>query len=236
MQMRVSVIIPVFNEESTITRVLEEVLAVDLGAHEVEVLVADDGSSDGTLDLLRPLVAEHDAIRLLEHTVNTGKSAAIRRALAAANGDVVIIQDADNEYSPGDFPALLEPFSDPEIKVVYGSRFLARSRPTGMKAPYWLANKLFTGTANLLYGARITDEGTAYKAIRRQTLDELELEASRFAFCAEVTAKLLRRGITIREVPITYRARTKIEGKKPGVLDAAHILWTLVRLRFTQPG
>lgn len=226
----VSIVIPVYNERSVIGDVVDAVTA-SATALRAEVLVVDDGSTDGTGELLDECVKSGSGIQLLRHPVNRGKAAAIRTALGRATGDVVLIQDADLEYSPRDYGRLLAPFCDPEVQAVYGSRFLDRAWPTGMKVANWVANRVFAATANLLYGAALTDEGTGYKAIRRQLLLELGIATSRFEFCPEVTAKLLLRGARIVEVPVSYAARDRSEGKKPGLLDGLAVLWTLLRLR-----
>jgi dolichol-phosphate mannosyltransferase len=145
----------------------------------------------------------------------------------------VLVQDADLEYSPQDYGQMLAPFGDPAVQAVYGSRFLLRRWPERMKVANWAANKLFVATTNLLYGSALTDEGTGYKAIRRELLQDLEIASSRFEFCPEVTAKLLRRGVRILEVPVSYSARDRKQGKKPGFRDGLSVLWTLVRLRFS---
>ena len=164
--------------------------------------------------------------------MNSGKASAIKAALKVAEGDIVLIQDADLEYSPDDYSKILSLFTDESTKVVYGSRFMRRPWPENMKIPHWIANKVFTFLVNLLYGANITDEGTCYKAFRRDLLQSIEIRSSGFEFCPEVTAKLLKQGISIKEVPVSYRARDKKEGKKPGIADGLSILWTIIKYRF----
>lgn len=228
----VSIIVPVYNEKDVLGDVLAQVrsAARALGG---ELLVVDDGSTDGTRELLDAFERSDPGVHLIRHTANHGKAAAIRSALARARGDVVLIQDADLEYSPQDYGRMLAPFGDPGVQAVYGSRFLGRRWPAKMKVANWVANKVFAATANLLYGSSLTDEGTAYKAVRRELLQSIEIASSRFEFCPEVTAKLLRRGVRIVEVPVSYSARDRKEGKKPGLRDGVAVLWTLVRLRFT---
>jgi dolichol-phosphate mannosyltransferase len=220
---RLSVVIPVFNERETIAEALRRVKAAPL---EKEIIVVDDASTDGSLDLL----ASDSEIRLFRHLENQGKGSAIRTALAAVTGDVVIIQDADLEYDPEDYPLLVEPIRRGEARVVYGSRFL-NQRPR-MRWTNLLCNRLLALAANVLYGARITDEATCYKVFDSALLRELPLECRRFEFCPEVTAKLRRRGIPIHEVPIRYTARTFDAGKKIRAWDAVEAFWTLLRYRF----
>jgi glycosyltransferase involved in cell wall biosynthesis len=229
---KVSVIIPVFNEERSITGVLDEILALDLVPLELEVIVSDDGSFDGTAEKVVPYPDRDERVKTVSSDANRGKGSAVRLGLEVATGDLILIQDADTEYSPADFQKLLEPIVDGAAEVVYGSRFLERRWPRGMRPQNWLANRLFTTTANLLYGGTISDEGTGYKVFRRELLESLCLEANGFEFCAEVTAKLLRRRITIQEVPVSYRARQGRWVRKPGYLDGLQVLWTLIRYRF----
>ena len=230
--MKVSVIIPVFNEERSITGVLDEILALDLAPLELEVIVSNDGSSDGTAEMIVPYADRDERVRVVTSEANHGKGFAVRRGLEAATGEVILIQDADTEYSPAEYPRLLEPIVDGAAEVVFGSRFLERRWPLGMRPQNWIANRLFTTTANLLYGGSISDEGTGYKVFGREMLESLRLEATGFEFCAEVTAKLLRRRIAICEVPVSYRARGGKRGRKPGYLDGLQVLWTLIRYRF----
>jgi glycosyltransferase involved in cell wall biosynthesis len=226
--MKVSIIMPVYNEFSTFRQVLERVRNAPLPAGcSKEIVVVDDGSTDGTTQALDEeqcagLVTGHHNIR------NAGKGTAIRTGLRLASGDVILIQDGDLEYDPNDYAAILEPIVRGEADVVYGSRFLGR--PVGMAWKNHLANRILTFAANLLYGARITDEATAYKAFRASILRQIPLECRRFEFCPEVTAKLRRRGIDIREVPIHYNGRGIQEGKKIRARDGFEALWTLLRL------
>lgn len=234
--MKVSVIIPVFNEEASITGVLDQVLALDLSPHAIEVIVSNDGSSDGTAGKVGPYVECEDRVRMVSSDVNVGKGSAVRRGLESATGDLVLIQDADTEYSPADYRKLITPIVDGTADVVYGSRFIEGRWPTGMRLQNWIANRVFTSIANLLYGGFISDEGTGYKVFRRELLDSLGLEATGFEFCAEVTAKLLRKGVAIHEVPVAYRARGGTWTGRPGYLDGLRVMWTLVRHRIAGRG
>lgn len=227
----VSIVIPVYNEYHTVARLLAAARAAGTGDFGKEIIVVDDGSDDGTTGLLRELCG--DGCTAVFLPANRGKSAAIREGLRHVGGDIVLIQDADLEYSPDEYPCLLAPFNDPGVAVVYGSRFLNCRWPQGMRLPYLMANRLFTGVTNLLYGAGLTDEGTAFKAFRTEVLQTITLESNGFEFCPEVTAKLLKNGHAITEVPIGYSARSRKEGKKPRVIDALLILWTLVKYRVT---
>jgi len=231
--LRLSVILPAYNEERTIGAVLDAISRVSFGSLpapvELEVIVVDDASEDRTA----AIVAGYPGIALVRHDRNRGKGAAIRTGLARVTGDVVIIQDADMEYSVNDYPHLLRPFLEEGVQVVYGSRFLKRKYPRNMHWMNWLANKLLTFTANLLYGARITDEATCFKVFRASLLKSLPLRAKGFEFCPEVTALVRTRNIAIREVPVEYVARTRAEGKKVRWTDGFRALKILVvnRLR-----
>ncbi len=228
---KVSVILPAYNEERTIRRILDAVEGVDLsalpGPVALDIIVVDDASRDRTADV----AAADPRVRLLRHPTNRGKGAAIRTGLAHAAGDVVIVQDADMEYSVEDYPALLRPFFDTDAQVVYGSRFLARRWPAGMRLPNYLANRLLTLAANLLYQARLTDEATCYKVFRTEFLRSLPLRADGFDFCPEVTALARRRGARIIERPVAYAARSRAEGKKVRWTHGIQALWTLLAWR-----
>ena len=235
--MLLSIIIPAYGEEATIGEVLRRVVAVDTESQgfEKEIIVCDDGSSDSTAAVVEEVARAEPRVRLVVHPENRGKGAAIRTALAEARGDYSLIQDADLEYEVDDYPALLEAVNA-GAHVVYGSRFLERRVPQGMKLPNLVANRLLTTTANLLYGLGITDEATCFKVFRTDLLRSLELTCEGFEFCPEVTAKLGRRKITIAEVPVHYRARNVEEGKKVRWTDGFEAMWVLVKHRLPKRG
>jgi len=214
------VLIPVFNEENDVQELLNCVLAVPV---EKEVIVVDDCSSDNTWGLLNTV--KNAGVRIYRHQVNQGKGTAICTALAHATGDLVIIQDADLEYDPNDYPTLLEPVLNGKAQVVYGVRDL-----DSQKLLLRLGNKFLTFCTNVLYGSRISDMETCYKLMRREVMLSLDLQATRFQIEPEITAKLLRRGYHIHEVPIWYRPR-KAKKLSPW-RDGLPALWTLAKYRF----
>jgi len=221
----VSVIIPIYNEAEHVEWLLA---AVHASPVLKEIIVVDDGSTDGTREKLMSMTNK-EAITLILHEANFGKGAAIRTAMQFACGEYVLIQDSDLEYDPRDYPALLQPLRERRANTVYGVR---PDRPErGLR--FFLGAKFLTALANLLYGARIHDEMTCYKAFRRSLLDRIQLESEGFEFCSEVTAKICRLGERIYEVPISYTPRTKAEGKKIRYSDGWKAALTLVRCRFT---
>jgi glycosyltransferase involved in cell wall biosynthesis len=224
---KVSIVIPVYNELTTVREVLERVIDSPLppGCSR-EIIVVDDGSNDGTGELLAEFETRLVVAYQAEHV---GKGAALRVGIARATGDVILVQDADLEYDPADYPRLLRPILDGLSDVVYGSRFREASWVRGMRPGNWLANRILARAANLVTGAGITDEATAYKAFRATVLRRLTLKCVRFEFCPEVTAKVRRLGYGIHEVPVAYRPRSVRQGKKVRWYDAVHALWTLVK-------
>ncbi len=222
--MKVSVIIPVLNERQTILQVLERVAAVPV---EKEIIVVDDGSSDGTWDLL----AGRKDITLLRHPRNRGKGAAVRTGLGHATGDIVLIQDADLEYDPEEYPRLIAPITQGRARVVYGSRLLGGNNPRSSQAFYW-GGRLVTMATNLLYGSRLTDEPTCYKVFASEVIKSLPFEGDGFEWEPEITARILKRGITIFEVPISYHPRRPDQGKKIRPWDGIKAILTLLRWRF----
>jgi glycosyltransferase involved in cell wall biosynthesis len=234
--MKLSVIIPVYNEESTVGEVLERVLAVDIPK---EIIVVDDGSHDRTIEIVRQKAATTDqVVKVHSNEINVGKGAAIRRGLRQATGDVVLIQDADLELDPNEYRLIVEPFERGEADVVYGSRFRNRGYFLHYRQiPFLsrLVNWLLAGTVNLFWpGAHITDEATAYKAFRADLVKSLPLRCNGFEFCPEVTARILNKKIKIKEVPITYHPRTVKEGKKVTWKDGVKAFYTLFKYRFLE--
>jgi len=222
-----TVIIPIRNERDTIREVIDRVFASPV---EKEVIVVDDGSTDGTTEILKEIAAMYPQVRVIFRDVNQGKGAAIRAAIPEVRGDYVIIQDGDLEYDPQEYPKLLRPMIEEGADIVYGSRFL-ESRPA-MQLPNRVINWLLARMVRVLYGGRISDEATCYKLFRREVLQGIPLTCQRFEFCPEVTAKALRRGHKIVEVPIRYEARTFAEGKKIRWTDGVEAIWTLLKYRF----
>ena len=227
---RLSVVVPVYNEERTVSELLRRVADGPYPFPEKEVVVVDDGSTDRTSEVLRAW-ADRPGFTLLRHPVNRGKGAAVRTGYGVARGDVVLVQDADLEYDPADYPRLVEPILDGKAQVVYGSRYLNPATPLPW-SKFRLAVCLLNATVRVLYGQRLTDEATCYKAIHRDLLPHLNLQAERFELCPEITAKVCRLGIPILEVPISYVPRGGSEGKKIGWRDAFAAFSTLVRWRF----
>lgn len=225
--MKISVIIPAYNEQATIREIIKRVQKTGLVD---EILVVDDGSQDGTRDILSEL-QERGEIRTVFHEKNQGKGAAVTTGFRHASGDAFIIQDADLEYDPRDYPELFRPLEEGLADVVFGSRFLgAARRPT----LFWhmVANKLLTLMTNILYNNILTDMETGYKVFRREVVADLTIHARRFDFEPEFTAKILKRKIRIFEVPITFNPRDYSEGKKIKLQDAIVAVWTLLKYRF----
>ena len=226
----VSIVVPVFNEARTVADVIERLIAIDLPAPR-EILVVNDGSTDGTREVL-DRVTQRPELRIIHAERNGGKGSAIRIGFARATGNIVAIQDADLELDPAQLADLLKPILDGTSRVVYGSRFLA-GRPD---AP-WLsvfANQVLTGITNVLYGARITDMETCYKIMEREVALSLNLESNRFDIEPEITAKLLRAGHTIVELPIHFNPRSRAQGKKIGWRDGVRAIEVLLKYRFSK--
>jgi glycosyltransferase involved in cell wall biosynthesis len=225
--MNLSVIIPVYNESKSIEEILSRVQATDMAT---EIVVVDDGSVDGTRDILKTLDGKKH-VRVILHEKNQGKGAAVRTGMNAATGDILLIQDADLEYDPRDYPALLKPIHEGLADVVYGSRFLGGPRRVAM---YWhlVANYMLTFMTNILYNTILTDMETGYKAFRRKVIQDMPLHSKRFDFEPEFTAKVLKRHYRIFEVAITFNPRDYSEGKKIGLKDAFEAVWTLLKYRF----
>lgn len=224
-----SIVIPVYNEIDTIDEILKRVEATNLVD---EMIIVDDYSMDGTRERLQQLAASNPLIKLHLHERNFGKGKAVQTGIAAATCDLVLIQDADLEYDPADYPLLLEPIKSGKADVVYGSRFLGAPRRTTM---FWhmVANKLLTLMTNLLYNSILTDMETGYKLFRRELIQSIEINSQRFNFEPEITAKLLKRKVRLFEVPISFNPREYEEGKKIGLGDAFEAVWALIRYRFS---
>ena len=226
---KLSVVVPVFNERNTLVEIVRRMRAVELpDGIEREIIVVDDGSNDGTRDVLNQI--GDSTVRVVMHESNLGKGAALRTGFAHATGDYVLVQDADLEYDPDDWPKLLNPILRGRTRVVYGSRFTGERR--NMLFAHWIGNRFLSLVTNLLYNTTLSDMETCYKLFDRRLLDGVTLRAERFEFEPEVTAKVLRRGIRIYEVPISYTGREFDEGKKITWRDGFVALWTLVKYRF----
>jgi len=224
-QPQLSVIIPVYNERYTVRELVRRVVAVDVSK---EILMVDDGSTDGTADVVKSIAARYPEVRAFQQPRNQGKGAAIRRGIEEATGEFLIIQDADLEYDPSEYPVLLKPLLSGEADVVYGSRFVAGSRRIHL---FWhsVANKGLTLLANVLANLNLTDMETCYKAFRTDLIKRIPLRSDRFGFEPEITMKVAKLGCRIFEVPISYHGRDYAEGKKIGARDAVSAVWTLLK-------
>jgi glycosyltransferase involved in cell wall biosynthesis len=225
--MKLSVVIPVFNEKYTIAEIVRRVRATGLAS---EIILVDDGSTDGTKEVLRSLEPSPD-LRVLYHEKNRGKGAAVRTGFQEAGGEVILVQDADLEYNPAEYPCLLDPIECGQADVVYGSRFLGSKRRVTM---FWhmVANQLLTLTTNILYNSILSDMETGYKVFRADLLKSIPLRANRFDFEPEITAKVLKRKARLFEVPISFNPREYEQGKKITTGDAFFAMWALLKYRF----
>jgi len=225
---KLSVIVPVYNERTTLVEVLRRMRAVELpDGVDREIIVVDDGSTDGTREVLRQL--GDSTVRVLLHDGNRGKGAAVRTGIEAASGDYILIQDADLEYDPEDWPTMIAPVQRGRARVVYGSRFTGERR--NMLFLHWVGNRMLSLVTNVLYNTTLSDMETCYKLIDRSLMLDLALRANRFDIEPEITAKILKRKIRIYEVPISYTGREFDEGKKITWRDGFAALWTLVKFR-----
>jgi glycosyltransferase involved in cell wall biosynthesis len=229
--MKLSIVIPVYNEAATIAQLVAWVRAVEVGM-EKEILLVDDCSRDGTREVLRKMDADHADLKVLFHEVNRGKGAALRTGFAAATGDIVLIQDADLEYDPKEYPRLLQPILDGHADVVFGSRFLGGGPHRVVYYWHYLGNKLLTTLSNMTTNLNLTDMEVCYKVFKREVIQSIPLKENRFGFEVEITAKLARRKLKIYEVPISYYGRDYAEGKKIGWKDGFSAIRCIVKYMF----
>jgi len=230
--MKLSVVMPIYNERPTLRQVVERVLSVGL---EIELLCVDDGSSDGSRDILLELEKQSPQIRAFLQPHNMGKGAALRRGMQQATGDYVIIQDADLEYDPQDYHRLLGPLEAGQADVVYGSRFLGGEPHRVLYYWHSVGNWALTTLSNMITNLNMTDMETCYKAFRRELIQSIPLEEDRFGFEPEVTVKIAKRNLRVYEVGISYRGRTYAEGKKIGWKDGIRALWCLLKYAWKEP-
>src|SRR5689334_22453656 len=224
--MKLSVVMPVYNERATLRQVVERVLAVPI---DIELLCVDDGSTDGSRDILNQIESQHPSVRIFLQPRNIGKGAALRRGIAEATGDFVVVQDADLEYDPADYPALLEPLTQGKADVVYGSRFLGAGPHRVLYFWHSVGNSILTLISNCLTNINLSDMETCYKVFRREIIQSIPIEEDRFGFEPEITVKIAKRRLRIYEVGIGYWGRTYEEGKKIGWKDGVRALWCLLR-------
>lgn len=227
--MKLSVVMPIYNERKTVRQVVERVLSVPL---DLELLCVDDGSNDGSAEILAALREEHSQVHVFLQGRNLGKGAALRRGIQEARGDFVIIQDADFEYDPADYPALLDPLVQGKADVVYGSRFLGAAPHRVLYFWHSVGNKFLTLLSNCLTNINLSDMETCYKAFRRDVIQSIPIEETRFGFEPEITVKVAKRNLRIYEVGISYWGRTYEEGKKIGWKDGVRATWCLLKYSF----
>jgi len=230
--MKLSVVMPIYNERNTLRSVIQRVLSVPL---DIELLCVDDGSSDGSTEILSELRAEHENLRFFLQPHNMGKGAALRRGIQEATGDFVIVQDADLEYDPQDYPTLLDPLTQGKADVVYGSRFLGSGPHRVLYFWHSVGNWILTLLSNCLTNINLSDMETCYKAFRREVIQSIPIEENRFGFEPEITVKVAKRRLRIYEVGISYWGRTYEEGKKIGWKDGVRALWCLLKYSIKEP-
>ena len=230
--MKLSVVMPVYNEKATLRQVVERVLSVGL---EIELLCVDDGSSDGSRDILAELAQSNPRMRVFLQPRNMGKGAALRRGIQEATGDYVIIQDADLEYDPNEYSKMLEPLQSGQADVVYGSRFLGGGPHRVLYFWHSVGNWLLTLLSNMITNLNMTDMETCYKVFRREVIQSIPIEENRFGFEPEITVKIAKRGLRVYEVGISYWGRTYEEGKKIGWKDGVRALWCLAKYAVKEP-
>lgn len=227
MELTLSVIMPVYNEEDTVSEIVRRVREIDL---VTEIVIVDDGSQDGTREILQELSSLPDVF-VVEHDHNQGKGAAVVTGMRASRGKLMVVQDADLEYDPKDYEKLVQPLLEGQCDIVYGSRF-SHTKIQTKNLMNLLANKFLTLMTNLIYGSQLTDMETCYKVFRREVVEDMTIHARRFEFEPEFTAKVLKRGYRIIEVPISFDPRGYSEGKKINAWDGVVALWTLIKYRF----
>lgn len=227
--MKLSILIPAYNEERSISAIMREIKSVDLsscGISEKEIVLIDDGSTDKTVEKARSIMP---TIRVVHHVKNKGKGAALASGIPYASGDIILIQDADLEYSPSLYPVLLRPIFEEKADIVYGSRFLYMGHPQNMRLSYFLANRIGTILTNLLNRTQFTDPMACFKVFRKSALEDIKLTCKGFGTDAELTAKMTKKGFKIKEVAIPYKARTFKEGKKFHPLCSLNVLYSIIR-------
>ncbi len=232
--MKLSIIIPAYNEEITLEKIVDQVFSVNLGSVEKEIIISDDGSKDKTPEIVQKLRLKYPSLVTYHSPTNLGKGAAVRLGIALSSGEIITIQDADLELNPNEYAQLLPHLLDQETKIVYGSRFLNSN--VKLKRSSQLANKFLTFLTNFLFGSHLTDMETAYKMFLRETMDGIRLRCVRFDFEPEITANFLKKGYKIKEVPISYSPRTVQAGKKISWVDGYEAIYTLLRCRFFSRG
>lgn len=230
--MKLSVVMPVYNEQATLEEVIGRVLAAPL---DIELICVDDGSTDGSREILAVFQSRNPQIRVLLQPRNVGKGAALRRGIREATGDYVIIQDADLEYDPSDYPVLLRPLIEGKADVVYGSRFLGSAPHRVLYFWHSVGNKILTLLSNALTNINLSDMETCYKAFRRGVIQSIPIEEDRFGFEPEITVKIAKRRLRVYEVGISYWGRTYEEGKKIGWKDGVRALWCLLKYTVSEP-